>query len=299
MTITVTEAQHGTRIDIVLADGLGSRSNAQKLLENGMVSCNGKTVAKKYKVEVGDVLACNMPTPQPSAAQAQDIPLSVIYEDEHLLVVNKPQGLVVHPGAGNAEGTLVNALLHHCNGALSGIGGVLRPGIVHRLDKDTSGIMVVAKSDAAHRGLAAQIATRTMLREYIALCFGAVAHAAIKINAPIGRHPVSRTKMAVLPGARQAVTYVEKLQALGKYTLVRARLETGRTHQIRVHMAHIGHPIMGDELYGRPGPPFARAGQLLHACGLAFAHPVSGRSMQFEAPLTQYFENALATLRAQ
>jgi len=303
MNITVQPQQHGERIDIFLtaAEGIPTRSMAQKLLADENVTCNGKIIQKNYKVATGDVITFNIPEPQLSDAIAQEIPLDIVFEDNHLLVINKPQGIVVHPGAGNWQGTLVNALMHHCHGKLSGIGGVLRPGIVHRLDKDTSGLMVVAKNDIAHHGLAEQIASRNMARIYNALCFGTLAQDKIKIDVPIGRHPVSRTKMTVVTDprhkARAATTYVETLERLGKYTLVSARLETGRTHQIRVHMAHIGHPVVGDMVYGRSNPPFAQQGQVLHAMQLSFVHPVTAQEMDFIAPWPEYFANAVKILR--
>ena len=292
--ITACPESVGKRIDVFLtgAEGIPTRSVAQKLLADGHVTIGGKIPQKNYKVTAGDTVLCQLPEPVPSETVAEDIPLDIIYEDTHLLVLNKPRGLVVHPGAGNWQGTLVNALLFHCRGELSGIGGVLRPGIVHRLDKDTSGLMVVAKNDAAHSGLAVQLADYSMRRVYHAVVCGVVARDKIRIDAPIGRHPVNRKKMAVVPG-RHAVTYVEVLQRFAKRTLIAARLETGRTHQIRVHMAHIGHPVLGDATYGGATPAFAMQGQVLHAAELSFVHPVTAQEMTFSAPAPGYFNDAV------
>ena len=329
--ILVPPEKAGERIDVFLTgtEGIPTRSTAQKLLADGHVTCNGKPLQKNYRVAAGDLIICSLPKPEPCKTQAEDIPLDVLYEDEHLLVINKPRGLVVHPAAGNWQGTLVNALMHHCRGKLSGIGGVLRPGIVHRLDKDTSGAMVVAKNDAAHQGLAAQLADNSMVRIYNAVCFGTVQHDKIKIDAPIGRHPIDRKKMAIISceratssypvhklpvcsncqwhgkgkflpvhsitdaskRARKAVTYVEVLERFGKYTLVSARLETGRTHQIRVHLAHIGHPVLGDTTYSNRGQPqfLKEQGQVLHAAEIGFIHPVTGEKMAFTARWPEYF----------
>ena len=314
--ITVPPQDAGRRIDVFLTgkQGIPSRVAAQKHLTAGDITIDGKQIRNKHMLKAGDVILCNLPEPVTCETVAEDIPLDIIYEDEHLLVLNKPRGLVVHPAAGNWQGTLVNALMFHCRGKLSGIGGVLRPGIVHRLDKDTSGLMVVAKNDAAHLGLAAQLADYTVRRVYGALCCGVVARDKVKIDAPIGRHPVNRQKMAVMTrytsrhsdiprhsgldpessqSARHAVTYVEVLQRFAKHTLISARLETGRTHQIRVHMAHIGHPVLGDATYGGATPPFAQQGQVLHAAELGFVHPVTGEEMAFTATPPGYFQDAV------
>jgi len=303
--VTVSSESSGTRIDVFLtgAEGIPTRSIAQKLLADGHVTCRGIPLQKNYRVAAGDEIAYSIPEAKPCEANAQDIPLDIIYEDTHLLVINKPRGLVVHPAAGNWDGTLVNALLHHCEGKLSGIGGVMRPGIVHRLDKDTSGIMVVAKDDVAHSGLAAQLADSSMLRIYTAVCHGVIERDKLRIDAPIGRHPINRKKMAIVQPvpvgadlvsarARKAVTYIEVLERLERYTIISARLETGRTHQIRVHTAHINHPVLGDETYGRTSP-FDTNGQILHATTLAFVHPVTGQHMTHTAALPEYFTNAM------
>lgn len=329
-SVVAPSESSGIRIDVFLTgtEGIPTRSIAQKLLTDGLVTCRGIPLQKNYRVAVGDEIEYSIPEAKPCETSAQDIPLDIIYEDTHLLVINKPRGLVVHPAAGNWDGTLVNALLHHCSGNLSGIGGVMRPGIVHRLDKDTSGIMVVAKDDIAHSGLAAQLADNSMMRVYTAVCHGVIERDKLRIDAPIGRHPVNRKKMAVVQAqptklgadlmsvrtrsgssvpvlqnrkiisSRNAVTYVEVIERLPKHTLISARLETGRTHQIRVHMAHIGHPVFGDETYGRT-PHFATNGQILHATELAFTHPVTGQHMTHTAPLPEYFTNAVKAVRGR
>jgi len=299
--VVVMPERAGERIDVFLTgeEGIQTRSIAQKLLAGDFVYSKGRTLAKNYKVSTGETICYTLPEPTASDVAAEDIPLDIVYEDEHLLVVNKPSGLVVHPGAGNWSGTLVNALLHHCRGNLSGIGGVLRPGIVHRLDKDTSGLMVVAKNDTAHQGLAAQLADNSMLREYNALCFGVLQQDKVKIDVPIGRHPVDRKKMMVFTTptttkVRRAVTYVDVLRRGDRFSLVSARLETGRTHQIRVHLAHIGHPVLGDDVYcGRGQPEFAKNGQLLHATRISFIHPISGDEVGFTATWPEYFNVAV------
>ena len=304
MFIIPPEAK-GQRVDMFLAGqaGIATRNIAQKLLSQGHVTLAGKPLEKKHKVTPGETLICHIPPPRPLDAAPENIPLDIIYEDDSLLVINKPRGLVAHPGAGNWEGTLVNALLHHCQGNLSGIGGVLRPGIVHSLDKDTYGLMVVAKNDQAHQGLAAQLESRTMLREYTAICCGLPPQDKIKISAPIGRHPMSRTKMAILEaGGREATTYVTIQQRFQKHSLITARLETGRTHQIRVHMAYIKHPILGDTVYGSPNQPQflpKDSGQILHALQVGFVHPITGADMSFTAPLPPIFQQALEALHPQ
>jgi len=296
----------GERIDVFITDAenIPTRSIAQKLLADGLVTCRNKILQKNYKIADGDLILCKIPLPKPCETLAEDIPLNIIFEDEHIMVINKPQGLVVHPAAGNWDGTLVNALMHHCKGKLSGIGGVMRPGIVHRLDKETSGIMVVAKNDTAHQGLAAQLANNSMVRIYNAVCVGVPKQEEIRIDAPIGRHPVNRKKMAVAaPGtksrARHAITHIRLLERFDKHSLIQAQLETGRTHQIRVHMAHIGYPILGDTTYGSTKPPaFLKisGGQVLHAAQLAFNHPATGELVTFAAPWPEYFANVVAML---
>jgi 23S rRNA pseudouridine1911/1915/1917 synthase len=311
--ITVPPEAHGLRADVFLADfceDISSRAAAQRLLfENrvknlgsrGEVPCGGSggnapTVLKNYRVQKNDVFSVELPEPVPLSAIAENIPLHIVYEDSDVLVVDKPRGLVVHPAAGHHSGTLVNALLHHCE--LSGVGGSLRPGIVHRLDKDTSGLMVVAKNDAAHIALAAQLERREVGRTYNAVCMGEVKKN-FRIDLPIGRHPRDRKKMAVIPPhtktrSRNAVTNIEVLEKFRGFTLIAAKLETGRTHQIRVHMAHIGNPVLGDVVYGGARQPFGLTGQILHAVNLRFVHPSSGDEMEFSSPLPKYFTEALS-----
>jgi len=298
--VTVLQEFHGRRADVFLSEceeleSVQTRSAAQKLLAEGNVTINGKIIAKNHRVNAGDILLCQIPASVPYEAAAEDIPLSVVYDDADLLVINKPRGLVVHAGAGHLTGTLVNALLYHCGDSLSGIGGVMRPGIVHRLDKDTSGLMVVAKNDIAHQALAAQLADRTMGRVYNAICYGVVKQDRMKIDLPIGRHSVDRKKMAVvmdLSGrGRRAVTYVDVLERFKAHTLISAKLETGRTHQIRVHMAHVGYPVLGDEVYS--GRKTQCGGQVLHAKEIYFIHPRTGYEVRFEVDLPDYFTKHL------
>lgn len=289
--------QAGERLDKALARLCPEQSRAglQKLMDSGMVTVNGKPGGKHDRLRVGDEIVVCFPDPVPLQAKAQDIPLDIVYEDDDLLVVNKPQGMVVHPGAGNPDGTLVNALLFHCGSSLSGIGGVLRPGIVHRIDKDTSGLLMVAKNDRAHQSLAAQIKEHSFLREYEAVVCGILKEENGTVNAPVGRHPTQRKRMAVTSkNSKPAVTHYTVLQRFARYTQVRLRLETGRTHQIRVHMAYIGHPVAGDPVYGKA--LHSLRGQCLHARTLGFVHPATGRYMEFTSELPAYFQQFLRTL---
>lgn len=298
--LEVTDEYDGARLDVFIADNLVrlSRSQAQKLIKEGHVMVQGRSASKAgEKVVEGKEIVVTIPDPKPLNAEPEDIPLDILYEDSDLIVVNKPQGMVVHPAPGHFSGTLVNALLHRCRD-LSGINGVLRPGIVHRLDKDTSGALVVAKNDYAHVSLAAQIKQHTVLRKYIALVHGDPQKDAGTIDAPIGRHPVYRKKMAVVANGRRAVTHYRVLERLGNYSLVEARLETGRTHQVRVHMAYLGHPIVGDKVYGPRKAHFDLPGQALHARLLGFVHPRSGEYMEFIAEPPAILERLLTRLRA-
>lgn len=292
----------GRRIDAALAAAFPelTRSFAQQLLAEGRVLCNGRSVAKSARLTQGDALCVSLPDAQPVEIIPQDIPLDIVYEDSSLLVVNKPKGMVVHPAAGNPDGTLVNALLYHCAGRLSGINGEVRPGIVHRIDKDTTGLLVVAKNDRAHLSLSAQIAEKTCAREYLALCEGIFKDDEGTISTYIGRHPTDRVKMAVVSEykGRRAVTHYEVRTRFDRgFTLVLFKLETGRTHQIRVHAQYIGHPVVGDPVYGVKKQKFNLAGQLLHAARLSLDHPATGERMTFEAPLPEAFEKVLETLK--
>ncbi|MCL1878459.1 MAG: RluA family pseudouridine synthase [Defluviitaleaceae bacterium] len=287
LQIIVPPEAAGQRADIFFANlpEISTRSAAQKILTLNAIN-------KNRRLKEGEGFMLNIPAPAPLEAVAEDIPLQIIYEDADLLVIDKPRGLVVHPAAGHAAGTLVNALLFHCK--LSGIGGVLRPGIVHRLDKDTSGLMVVAKNDAAHVALAEQLERREMHREYNALCVGAVKKDRLRIDLAIGRHPRDRKKMAVsCTRSRPAVTRIEVLERFKNHTLIAAYLETGRTHQIRVHMAHIGHPVLGDVTYGASRQRYEQAGQILHSVKIKFEHPTNGKELEFTSPLPEYFKEAL------
>lgn len=289
----------GQRIDRFLAGedtGL-SRSALQNLIAEGHVLANGRPAAKNRKLKAGDTILVEIPDAAPIAAVPQDIPLDIVYEDADLLVVNKPKGMVVHPAPGNPDGTLVNALLYHCGESLSGINGVIRPGIVHRIDKDTSGLLMVAKNDRAHQSLAAQIAAHSFTRVYSAVVYGNLKTDEGTVSAPIARHPNDRKKMAVVPGGREAVTHYRVLERLPGFTLAECRLETGRTHQIRVHMAHIGHPVAGDPVYGPRQCIAALHGQCLHARKLGFVHPATGEYMEFDSGLPPYFTDFLEKLR--
>ncbi len=294
------ETQVGVRIDAFVAEAAESltRSAVQKLIEDGCITVNQKTVPKNYKLRAGDSVAVHIPEPVAAEALPENIPLDIVYEDDDLLVVNKPRGMVVHPAAGNYTGTLVNALLYHCGDSLSGINGVVRPGIVHRIDKDTSGLLIVAKNDFAHQHLAEQIKAHSFTRKYRAVVCGNIKTDEGTIDAPIGRHPTDRKKMTVThQNARNAVTHYKVLERLAGYTYLELTLETGRTHQIRVHMASIGHPVAGDPVYGGKNYLKKLDGQCLHAFYIAFVHPRSGETLAFSAPLPDYFEDFLNTLR--
>lgn len=277
-----------------------SRSALQALMEQGMVLRNGVAVNKKDKVAAGDTVQLTLPDPQPIEAVPQPIPLDIVYEDEHLLVVNKPKGMVVHPAPGNPDGTLVNALLYHCAGGLSGIGGAIRPGIVHRIDKDTSGLLVVAKDDATHQGLSAQMAVHDIHRVYHAVVYGNLKEDAGTVDAPIGRDPKDRKKMAVTQlNSKPARTHWTVLERFGNFTYIACKLETGRTHQIRVHMASIGHPLAGDAVYGPRTVLCFLNGQCLHAKELGFVHPITGEKLCFNSELPTYFQDYLMRLRKE
>ncbi|MCR4962262.1 MAG: RluA family pseudouridine synthase [Firmicutes bacterium] len=298
-TMIVDGPESGCRLDKYVSDHLPeiSRSRVQSLIKENLVLVNQAPAKASQKLEAGDEIRCTVPPEREILVQAQNIPLDIVYEDADLIVVNKPQGMVVHPAAGHEEDTLVNALLYHC-GDLSGINGMLRPGIVHRIDKDTSGLLVAAKNDLAHMGLSQQWQGHHITRVYQALLHGQVAVAGGTVDAPIGRHPIDRKKMAVEPKhGRPAVTHYRVLRRYAGYTHAELRLETGRTHQIRVHMAYLGHPVAGDPLYGPKKNPLGVAGQVLHAQVLGFRHPRSGQYMEFTSPLPAYFQDLLNRLQ--
>lgn len=297
--ITVKALESGERIDALLArsvEGL-SRSAAQRLAEDGLVTLWGAPVRKNYKCSAGEEFVLTLPPPEDTALCPQNIPLDVVYEDGDLIVVNKPRGMVVHPAAGHPNGTLVNALLYHCGASLSGIGGELRPGIVHRIDKDTSGLIIIAKNDFAHLGLSAQLADRSLSREYEAVVRGRLREDSGTVDRPIGRHPADRKRMAVTEkNSRPAVTHWQVIARYTGYTHVRCALETGRTHQIRVHMASVGHPLLGDFTYGSPSPEKGLEGQCLHARALKFFHPRTGEHIRLGTELPEYFKDVLHRL---
>ena len=297
--LRASEESKNQRLDAFLAsslDGL-TRSQATRLIESGEVAVNGRAVSKSYKLAGGEDIAVTLPEPEPVEAVPQDIPLDVVYEDADVIVVNKPSGMVVHPAPGHPDGTLVNALLYHCAGTLSGIGGALRPGIVHRIDRDTSGLIIAAKNDAAHQYLSAQLADHTLARTYECIVVGALREDRGTVVAPIARHPTDRKRMAVVAGGREAVTHWEVIARYPGYTHVRCRLETGRTHQIRVHMAYIGHPILGDTVYGAKKEVPGLTGQCLHAVGLRFLHPRTHEVVELSCPLPEEFTRMLQKIR--
>ena len=293
--LKAAEESKNQRLDAFLASSLDelTRSQATRLIESGAVTVNGKAVSKSYKLTGGEDIAVTLPAPEPVKAVAQDIPLDVVYEDADVIVVNKPSGMVVHPAPGHADGTLVNALLHHCAGSLSGVGGALRPGIVHRIDRDTSGLIIAAKNDAAHRFLSAQLADHTLARTYECIVVGTLREDSGMVDAPIARHPTDRKRMAVVQGGRPAVTHWEVIARYPGFTHVRCRLETGRTHQIRVHMAYLGHPILGDTVYGAKKEVAGLTGQCLHAVGLRFLHPRTHEAVELSCPLPEEFTGML------
>ena len=297
--LRASEESKNQRLDAFLAsslDGL-TRSQATRLIESGEVAVNGRAVSKSYKLAGGEDIAVTLPEPEPVEAVPQDIPLDVVYEDADVIVVNKPSGMVVHPAPGHPDGTLVNALLYHCAGTLSGIGGALRPGIVHRIDRDTSGLIIAAKNDAAHQYLSAQLADHTLARTYECIVVGSLREDRGTVDAPIARHPTDRKRMAVVAGGREAVTHWEVIARYPGYTHVRCRLETGRTHQIRVHMAYIGHPILGDTVYGAKKEVPGLTGQCLHAVGLRFLHPRTHEVVELSCPLPEEFTRMLQKIR--
>ncbi|WP_298020385.1 RluA family pseudouridine synthase [uncultured Dysosmobacter sp.] len=298
LTLQPNKEDAGVRVDAWLAAHLEgvTRSAAQRLLEEGRITCAGKALAKNYKLTGTETLEAVLPDPEPVDVAPQNIPLDIVYEDGDVIVVNKPKGLVVHPAPGHPDGTLVNALLFHCGDSLSGVGGELRPGIVHRIDRDTSGLIIAAKNDFAHQHLAAQLQDHTLARTYECIVVGSLREDAGTVDAPIGRHPADRKKMAVVSSGRPAVTHWTVLARYPGFTHVQCRLETGRTHQIRVHMAHIGHPILGDTVYGNKKPVPGLQGQCLHAVGLRFVHPRTGELVELRCGLPEEFQAQLQKL---
>lgn len=295
----VNEEENGKRLDVYIAskDEETTRSSAQRQIEQGNVVVNGKKITKvSYKVSEGDKIELEEQEPVEIELKAQDIPIDIIYEDKDIIVVNKPKGMVVHPANGNPDGTLVNAIMAICKDSLSGIGGEIRPGIVHRLDKDTSGLLIVAKNDMAHVNMSEQIKRHEVKKTYIALVRGIVKENEATIDMPIGRSNSDRKKMAVTKTGKNAVTHIKVLKRYDKYTLLEINIETGRTHQIRVHLAHIGYPVIGDYIYSNGKNEFGIVGQCLHAKSLEFKHPITGKDMKLEAPLPEYFEKVLQEL---
>ena len=296
--VRVNENDKGKRLDIYIAENFNelSRTMIKKLIESNNILVNDKSEKVSYKVQANDNISIDVPEAKETKLKAQEIPLDIIYEDSDIIVVNKPKGMVVHPANGNPDGTLVNAILSICKNSLSGIGGELRPGIVHRLDKDTSGLIIVAKNDKAHINMSEQIKERNVKKTYIALVRGNVPEEEATINMPIGRSTKDRKKMAVTKNGKQAITHFKVLKRYSKYTLLEIKIETGRTHQIRVHMAEIGYPVVGDAVYSNGKNEFGIEGQMLHAYKLEFMHPITNKHMELTAPLPQYFEEILKKL---
>lgn len=296
--VIVNENDKGKRLDIYIAENFNelSRTMIKKLIESNNILVNDKSEKVSYKVQANDNISIDVPEAKETKLKAQEIPLDIIYADSDIIVVNKPKGMVVHPANGNPDGTLVNAILSICKNSLSGIGGELRPGIVHRLDKDTSGLIIVAKNDKAHINMSEQIKERNVKKTYIALVRGNVPEEEATINMPIGRSTKDRKKMAVTKNGKQAITHFKVLKRYSKYTLLEIKIETGRTHQIRVHMAEIGYPVVGDAVYSNGKNEFGIEGQMLHAYKLEFMHPITNKHMELTAPLPQYFEEILKKL---
>ncbi|MBR2867988.1 MAG: RluA family pseudouridine synthase [Clostridia bacterium] len=300
VTVAVDEEWAGERADKLLCAVLSdySRSFVQNLFSDELVFCKGRNISKSFKPKCGDELCFTVPEPRMLSLEPENIPLEIMYEDSELLVVNKPRGMVVHPAPGNYSGTLVNALLHHCKGNLSGINGVIRPGIVHRIDKDTSGLLLVAKTDSAHVSLSAQIKEHSLAREYRAVIHGHLKETEGTVDAPIGRSPNDRKKMCVTDkNSKHAITHYTVLEEYRDFSFLRLRLETGRTHQIRVHMAHLGHPVAGDPVYGPKNGVTSLCGQCLHAGLLGFIHPTSGEFVRVESPLPEYFTDFIRRIK--
>lgn len=302
IVMEITPEMEGERIDKCISNYLESlsRSYIQKIIKDGKAYVNDAVVKANYKVKVDDKVQFEIPDCEEPDIPPQDIPLDILYEDKDILIVNKPKDMVVHPAPGHYEGTLVNAIVFHCKDELSGINGVLRPGIVHRIDKDTTGSIIICKNDEAHRKIAQQLKEHSITRKYRAIVYGRIMEDEGTVNAPIGRHPTDRKKMAINEkNGKPAVTHYKVLERFDKYTYIECQLETGRTHQIRVHMTSIGHPLLGDEVYGNVKCPFKLEGQTLHAMTIGFIHPTTGEYVEYEAPLPEYFEHLLQILRTK
>ena len=302
IVMEITPEMEGERIDKCISNYLEalSRSYIQKIIKDGKAYVNDAVVKANYKVKVDDKVQFEIPDCEEPDIPSQDIPLDILYEDKDILIVNKPKDMVVHPAPGHYEGTLVNAIMFHCKDELSGINGVLRPGIVHRIDKDTTGSIIICKNDEAHRKIAQQLKEHSITRKYRAIVYGRILEEEGTVNAPIGRHPTDRKKMAINEkNGKPAVTHYKVLERFDKYTYIECQLETGRTHQIRVHMTSVGHPLLGDEVYGNAKCPFKLEGQTLHAMTIGFIHPTTGEYVEYEAPLPEYFEHLLQILRTK
>lgn len=302
IVMEITPEMEGERIDKCISNYLESlsRSYIQKIIKDGKAYVNDAVVKANYKVKVDDKVQFEIPDCEEPDIPPQDIPLDILYEDKDILIVNKPKDMVVHPAPGHYEGTLVNAIMFHCKDELSGINGVLRPGIVHRIDKDTTGSIIICKNDEAHRKIAQQLKEHSITRKYRAIVYGRILEEEGTVNAPIGRHPTDRKKMAINEkNGKPAVTHYKVLERFDKYTYIECQLETGRTHQIRVHMTSVGHPLLGDEVYGNAKCPFKLEGQTLHAMTIGFIHPATGEYVEYEAPLPEYFEHLLQILRTK
>lgn len=302
IVMEITPEMEGERIDKCISNYLESlsRSYIQKIIKDGKAYVNDAVVKANYKVKVDDKVQFEIPDCEEPDIPPQDIPLDILYEDKDILIVNKPKDMVVHPAPGHYEGTLVNAIMFHCKDELSGINGVLRPGIVHRIDKDTTGSIIICKNDEAHRKIAQQLKEHSITRKYRAIVYGRILEEEGTVNAPIGRHPTDRKKMAINEkNGKPAVTHYKVLERFDKYTYIECQLETGRTHQIRVHMTSVGHPLLGDEVYGNAKCPFKLEGQTLHAMTIGFIHPTTGEYVEYEAPLPEYFEHLLQILRTK
>lgn len=302
IVMEITPEMEGERIDKCISNYLESlsRSYIQKIIKDGKAYVNDAVVKANYKVKVDDKVQFEIPDCEEPDIPPQDIPLDILYEDKDILIVNKPKDMVVHPAPGHYEGTLVNAIMFHCKDELSGINGVLRPGIVHRIDKDTTGSIIICKNDEAHRKIAQQLKEHSITRKYRAIVYGRIMEEEGTVNAPIGRHPTDRKKMAINEkNGKPAVTHYKVLERFDKYTYIECQLETGRTHQIRVHMTSIGHPLLGDEVYGNAKCPFKLEGQTLHAMTIGFIHPTTGEYVEYEASLPEYFEHLLQILRTK